>query len=254
MATKIDLNCDMGESFGVYKMGLDEEVIKNISSASVACGFHAGDPAWMRRTVQLAEEQGVAVGAHPSYPDLVGFGRREMMVPPDEVKADLTYQIGALQAFTSTKKLQHVKPHGAMYNQAVNDEGLARAICEAVADMDPEIVLLALAGSKWVAIAEEMGMRVAREIFADRALNPDGTLVSRSHHGAVLHDVDDVVRRSVRMVTEGIATAVNGEEIVVEAESLCVHGDTPGAVEMASSLRRELEAAGVEVVPLGELA
>ena len=254
MATKIDLNCDMGESFGVYRMGLDEEVIKNISSASVACGFHAGDPAWMRRTVQLAEEQGVAVGAHPSYPDLVGFGRREMMVPPDEVKADLTYQIGALQAFTSTKKLQHVKPHGAMYNQAVNDEGLARAICEAVADMDPEIVLLALAGSKWVAIAEEMGMRVAREIFADRALNPDGTLVSRSHHGAVLHDVDDVVRRSVRMVTEGIATAVNGEEIVVEAESLCVHGDTPGAVEMASSLRRELEAAGVEVVPLGELA
>jgi UPF0271 protein len=254
MATKIDLNCDMGESFGVYKMGLDEEVIKNISSANVACGFHAGDPAWMRRTVQLAEEQGVAVGAHPSYPDLVGFGRREMMVPPDEVKADLTYQIGALQAFTSTKKLQHVKPHGAMYNQAVNDEGLARAICEAVADMDPEIVLLALAGSKWVAIAEEMGMRVAREIFADRALNPDGTLVARSHHGAVLHDVDDVVRRSVRMVTEGIATAVNGEEIVVEAESLCVHGDTPGAVEMASSLRRELEAAGVEVVPLGELA
>jgi UPF0271 protein len=254
MATKIDLNCDMGESFGVYKMGLDEEVIKNISSASVACGFHAGDPAWMRRTVQLAEEQGVAVGAHPSYPDLVGFGRREMMVPPDEVKADLTYQIGALQAFTSTKKLQHVKPHGAMYNQAVNDEGLARAICEAVADMDPEIVLLALAGSKWVAIAEEMGMRVAREIFADRALNPDGTLVSRSLPGAVLHDVDDVVRRSVRMVTEGIATAVNGEEIVVEAESLCVHGDTPGAVEMASSLRRELEAAGVEVVPLGELA
>jgi UPF0271 protein len=208
----------------------------------------------MRRTVQLAEEQGVAVGAHPSYPDLVGFGRREMMVPPDEVKADLTYQIGALQAFTSTKKLQHVKPHGAMYNQAVNDEGLARAICEAVADVDPELVLLALAGSKWVAIAEEMGMRVAREIFADRALNPDGTLVSRSLPGAVLHDVDDVVRRSVRMVTEGIATAVNGEEIVVEAESLCVHGDTPGAVEMASSLRRELEAAGVEVVPLSELA
>ena len=253
MATKIDLNCDMGESFGMYKLGLDEEVIGHISSASIACGFHAGDPMWMLRTVRLAEEQGVAVGAHPSFPDLAGFGRRKMDITPEEAKADLTYQIGALQAFTQSKRLQHVKPHGAMYNQAVNDEALARAICEAVIGVDPSLVLVALAGSRWVSIAREMGLRVAREIFADRALNPDGTLVSRSVPGAVLHDVADVVERSVRMVTEGTATAVNGEEIDVEAESLCVHGDTPGAVEMASSLRRALEAAGVEIVPLGQL-
>ena len=254
MTTKIDLNCDMGESFGMHKMGLDEEVIKHVSSANVACGFHAGDPTWMRHTVSLAETHGVAVGAHPSYPDLVGFGRRKMDLSPDEVKADLTYQIGALSAFTSSRKLQHVKPHGAMYNQAVDDEDLARAICEAVTEADSDLVLVALAGSRWVSVAEEMGMRVAREIFADRALNPDGTLVSRSVPGSVLHDVDEVVERSVRMVTEGVATAVNGEEIAVEAESLCVHGDTPGAVEMASSLRSELESAGVAIVPLGELA
>ena len=149
MAVKIDLNCDMGESFGMYKMGLDEEVIKHISSANVACGFHAGDPMWMRHTVRLAEEHGVAVGAHPSFPDLNGFGRRNMSVEPEEAKNDVVYQIGALSAFTAGGKLQHVKPHGAMYNQAVSDEALARAICEAVLEVDEDMVLLVLAGSPW---------------------------------------------------------------------------------------------------------
>ena len=151
MPGKIDLNCDMGESFGMYKMGLDEEVIKYISSANIACGFHAGDPMWMRKTVQLAEEHGVAIGAHPSYPDLGGFGRRNMTLTPDEAANDIIYQVGALQAFTSSKKLQHVKPHGAMYNQAVNDEALAQAVCDAVVQVDPDIILLpwrALVGCK----------------------------------------------------------------------------------------------------------
>ena len=251
--SSIDLNCDMGESFGMYKMGLDEEIIKYVSSANIACGFHAGDPSWMRSTVRMAEENDVAIGAHPSFPDLNGFGRRDVAVTPEEARNDLVYQIGALQAFTSAKKLQHVKPHGAMYNRAVDDESLARSICDAVLEVDPEMVLVALAGSRWVTIAQDMGLRVAREIFADRAINPDGTLVSRSMAGSVLHDVDQVVERSLRMVTEGTVTTADGSEIEVEADSLCVHGDTPGAVDMARALRQEFETAGVEVVPLGGL-
>ena len=251
--SSIDLNCDMGESFGAYKMGLDEEIIKYVSSANVACGFHAGDPMWMRYTVRIAEENDVAVGAHPSFPDLNGFGRRDLGASPEETRNDLVYQIGALQAFTSSKRLQHVKPHGAMYNRAVDDEPLARSICDAVLEVDPNMVLVALAGSRWAAIAKEMGLRVAREIFADRALNSDGTLVSRSQPGSVLHDVDEVVERSLRMVTQGKATTVDGGEIEVQAESLCVHGDTPGAVEMAKALRQGLESADVQVVPLGTL-
>ena len=253
MSDKIDLNCDMGESFGTYRLGLDEEVIKHISSANIACGFHAGGPMWMRRTVRLAQDHGVAIGAHPSYPDLVGFGRRDMAATPQEVKDDLVYQIGALQAFTQSKRLQHVKPHGAMYNRAVEDEQLARAICEAVLEVDPGMVLVALAGSRWVSIARGMGLRVAPEIFADRALNPDGSLVSRALPGAVLHDVDEVAERSVRMVVEGRARAITGEEIDVQAASLCIHGDTPGAVEMAAAIRKGLEAEGVSVVPMDEL-
>ena len=253
MANRIDLNCDMGESFGMYKMGLDEEVIKYISSANVACGFHAGDPQWMRETVHLAEVHGVAVGAHTSFPDLVGFGRRNIEVSPDEARNDVIYQIGALQAFTSGHRLQHVKPHGAMYNRAVVDEDLARSICDAILEVDSDLILIALAGSRWVEIAQDMGLRVAREIFADRALNPDGTLVSRSKDGSVLHDVDEVADRSLRMVREGKATSIDGDTIEVDAESLCIHGDTPGAVEMARVLRQRLDAESVTVTPLSQL-
>ena len=253
MTAKIDFNCDMGESFGMYKMGFDEEVIKHITSANIACGFHAGDPMWMRHTVDLAQRHGVAIGAHPSFPDLNGFGRRNMIVSPDEAKNDVTYQVGALQAFTADKRLQHVKPHGAMYNMAVNDAPLAQAICESILEIDPEMILVALAGSRWLDIAEDMGLKVAREIFADRALNADGTLVSRSQPGSVIHDTAEVVERSLRMVTEGKATAITGEQIDVQADSLCLHGDTPGAVEMAASLKRELEAADVEILPLARI-
>jgi len=253
MPGKIDFNCDMGESFGAYKLGYDDEVIKYITSANVACGFHAGDPMWMRKTVRLAEEHGVAVGAHPSFPDLHGFGRRNMVVTPEEAKSDVIYQIGALAAFTRSKKLQHVKPHGAMYNMAADGGDLAKAICEAVLGVDPEMILVVLTGTPWAQVAKGMGLRVAREAFADRALNADGTLVSRSIPGAVIHDTEEVVERSVRMVTEGKATAITGEEVSVHADTLCLHGDTPGAVQLAAALKSKLEAAGVEIVPLSKL-
>jgi UPF0271 protein len=253
MGSRIDFNCDMGESFGSYKLGYDEEVIKYISSANIACGFHAGDPDWMHRTVRLAEEHGVAIGAHPSFPDLRGFGRRNMTVSSEEARNDLVYQIGALTAFTRDKKLQHVKPHGAMYNMATDDGGLAKAICQAVLDVDRELVLVVLAGTVWVDIAKEMGVRVAQEVFADRALNLDGTLVPRSKPGSVIHNVEDVVGRSIKMVVEGKAAAIHGQEIEVQADTLCLHGDTPEAVEMAAAIRTGLETAGVEIVSLNKL-
>ena len=253
MASEIDFNCDMGESFGMYKMGFDEEVIKHISSANIACGFHAGDPMWMRKTVDLAEQHGVGVGAHPSYPDLNGFGRRNMNATPEEVRNDVVYQAGALKAFTSNRNLQHVKPHGAMYNQAVDDADLGKSICEAVLEVDSNIILLALAGSTWIDVAKGMGMRVAREVFADRAVNSDGTLVPRSKKGSVIHDTNEVVERSLRMVTEGKILSVEGDIVEVEADSICLHGDTPGAVDMAKTLKREFLAAGVEVKQLRDI-
>ena len=253
MGAKIDFNCDMGESFGMYKMGYDEEVIKYITSANVACGFHAGDPGWMRKTVEMAEEHGVGIGAHPSFPDLQGFGRRNMVVPPKEVKDDLVYQIGALTAFTREKKLQHVKPHGALYNMAVPGGDLARATCEAVLEVDPSLILVVLAGSPWAKVAKEMGVRIALEAFTDRALTPEGTLVPRSEPGSVIHDLDELVERSIKMVTKGKATAINGDEIEIQADTFCLHGDTPGAKDMAAALKGRLEAAGVEVVPLAQL-
>ena len=253
MGVRIDLNCDMGESFGSYKLGCDEEVIKYITSANIACGFHAGDPDWMQWTVRLAEEHGVAIGAHPGIADLKGFGRRNMAVSAEEARNSVVYQIGALTAFTGDKKLQHVKPHGAMYNMAADGGELARAICQAVLDVDPGLILVVLAGTPWIDVGRQMGVRVAREAFADRAMNPDGTLVPRSTPGSVIHDVEEVVRRGIKMATEGRATTVDGQEIEVHADTLCLHGDTPGAVEMAAALRSGLEAVGVEVVPLKEL-
>lgn len=253
MAARIDFNCDMGESFGTYKLGQDEEIIKYITSANIACGFHAGDPNWMRHTVQLAEQHGVAIGAHPGFPDLLGFGRRDMAVSPGDAKNDIIYQIGALTAFTSAKKLQHVKPHGAMYNMAVRNEALARAVCEAVLAVDPDMILIARAGSRWADIARELGLRVAMEAFADRAVNADGTLVPRSRPGSVIEDIQEVVKRSVRMVTQGKVTAITGEEISLAADTLCLHSDTPNSIHLASSIRSALEAEGVQIVSLGQI-
>ena len=246
----IDFNCDMGESYGSYKLGLDEEIIKYITSANVATGFHAGDPDWMARTVALAEEAGVAVGAHPSYPDLVGFGRRNMTLSPSEVGNAVTYQVGALAAFTRDHRLQHVKPHGAMYNQAVRSEAEAAAIVEAVREYDPELIHMVLAGSPWEDVARRAGVRVARECFADRAVTPGGALVPRSAPGAVIHDQEQVVERSLKLATEGRVVAADGTEIEFRADSICLHGDTAGAVALAAAVRKELEAAGVEIKPL----
>jgi 5-oxoprolinase (ATP-hydrolysing) subunit A len=252
MPTRFDFNCDMGESFGAWAMGLDAEVIRFVTSANIACGFHAGDPATMRGTVRMAEAHGVGVGAHPGFPDLQGFGRRNLAATPDEVHDDLVYQIGALTAFTTRKKLQHVKPHGALYNMAVPGGDLARAIGEAVLDTDPSMILVVLAGSKWAVQAERMGLRVAREAFADRALMPDGTLVPRSKPGAVIHDTQQVIERSVRLATEKTVVAITGEVVSVDAETLCLHGDTPDAVALAEALKTALEAAGVVLSPMGD--
>ena len=251
MDRRVDLNCDMGEGFGVYRLGFDERIMPHISSANIACGFHAGDPVCMRRTVRLAEEAGVAIGAHPGLPDLMGFGRREMMVSPDEVRDCVMYQIGALQAFTKVKKLQHVKPHGALYNMGVRNEELARAVAEAVREVDPNLILVGMAGSAWIKVGCELGLRVACEGFADRSVNPDGTLVPRKHSGAVIDDVEDVIARVLRIVTDGKVLAINGEEVEMTADTICLHGDTPGAADLAQTLRQRLEAAGVSIAPMG---
>ena len=251
--TKVDFNSDIGESFGQYKLGLDEDIVKYVSSANIACGFHAGDPMWMSKTVQLAEKHDVGIGAHPSYPDLRGFGRRNMNIEPEEVKNDVIYQIGALTGFTANKKLQHVKPHGAMYNNAVKNEKLAEAICSAIIEVDSDLILLALSGSRWISIAKEMGLKVAQEVFADRAINSDGTLVSRSIDGSVIHDPDVIAERTLKMVKQGYITSVTGEDVAVDADSICLHGDNPEAVQIAKEVKAALETAGINIVPLSGL-
>ena len=253
MTLVVDFNCDMGESFGQYKLGCDEEVIKYITSANVACGFHAGDPQSMRYTVELAEKHGVAIGAHPAFPDLQGFGRRNMAVTPSEARNDVAYQIGALQAFTKNRRLQHVKPHGAMYNMAVYNTELAKAINEAVLETDPDMIIVVLAGSPWANLGRKMGLKVAEEAFADRALNADGTLVPRSEPGAVIHDLAEVVERSVQMVSEGSVKAITGEDVSIRADTLCLHGDTPGSIEIAKAVRSGLESSGVNITSLSEI-
>ncbi len=205
---------------------------------------------WMRRIVSLAEQAGVAIGAHPSLPDLIGFGRREMKVTPEEAKNYVVYQIGALQAFTKTKRLQHVKPHGALYNMGVTDETIAKAIAEGVREVDVELILVGLAGSVWIKVGQQVGLRVASEVFADRALNPDGTLVPRSQAGAVIQDPEEAIAASLRMVIEEKAIAINGQEMPIRADTICLHSDTPGVVELARKIRERMEAAGVEVVPM----
>ena len=252
----VDLNCDLGESFGNYKCGLDEEVIRYISSANVACGFHASDPEVMARTVALARENGVSVGAHPGYPDLQGFGRRDMDASPAEVKAMVQYQIGALEAFCTAQgiSLVHVKPHGAMYNMAGRDAALAEAICEGVYEVDPGLVLLGLSGSRMLEAAKRTGLKCAKEVFADRAYEEDGTLVARNVPGAMITDEDEAVERVLRIVKDGVVTAITGRDIEVAADSVCIHGDGPKALAFAAKIRKALEREAVRIVPLGKSA
>ena len=254
MSFKIDMNSDLGEGFGAWSMGDDKEVLSSVSSANVACGYHAGDPSIMRETVKLCASKGVAVGAHVSYPDLVGFGRRDMACSPQEVYDYCLYQIGALNSFCRAQgvKLQHVKPHGALYNQAACDGKLAGAIAAAVKDSGDDLILLGLAGSEFAPAAKAAGVKFAAEAFADRAYQKDGSLMPRSREGSVIHDAALAARRVVQMVTKGTVTADDGSEIQFRPDSICLHGDTKEAVEMAAAIRSALEEAGVEIKPLRE--
>lgn len=256
MACKVDLNSDLGESFGAWRMGSDEEVLTFVSSANVACGFHAGDPMVMQRTVAAAKRAGVAVGAHPGYRDVVGFGRRAMACSPDELYTDVLYQIGALRSFCEAAgtELQHVKPHGAMYNHAAKDLEEALAIAQAVKDADGDLILLGLAGSKFDEAADRLGVPYAAEAFADRGYRGDGTLVPRGMEGAFVRDEEAAARRVIRMVREGVVEAADGSEVTLRPQSICLHGDSPTAVRMARTLRARLVEAGIEIVPLRELA
>lgn len=255
MLETIDLNSDIGESFGAYKIGWDEEVVKYITSANIACGVHAGDPMVMRRTVRLAREHGVAIGAHPGFPDLQGFGRRNLAMSPSEVKNYVIWQVGALWAFANSEgvSLQHVKPHGALYNMAAREPTLADAIAEAVAGIDRELILVGLAGSELVRAGERAGLKVANEVFADRGYNPDGSLVQRGHPGSIINDTGMVAVRVARMVKEGKVTASDGTEIPIRADTVCFHGDTPGAVELLKAVRGGLEQLGVKLAPIREV-
>ncbi|MBQ6476002.1 MAG: 5-oxoprolinase subunit PxpA [Clostridia bacterium] len=251
----IDLNCDLGESFGAYKMGCDEEAIPLISSANIACGFHAGDPVVMAKTVKMAADAGIQIGAHPGFPDLMGFGRRNMAVTPAEAKAYVQYQVGALQAFAAANgmKLQHVKPHGNLYNMAGKDYALAKAICEAIASVSGDLIILALAGSEMIRAAEEVGIRAAQEVFADRAYEEDGALVARSKPGAMITDEDEAAKRVLRMVQEGKVTAITGKDISIKADSVCVHGDSPKTLAFIRKLREEMAANGISISPLTQI-
>jgi 5-oxoprolinase (ATP-hydrolysing) subunit A len=249
----VDLNCDLGESFGAFTIGADAELMSTITSANIACGFHAGDPAVMRRTVRMAREAGVAVGAHPGLPDLVGFGRREMRVSPQEVEDMVLYQVGALRAIASAEgvPLRHVKAHGALYNMAARDRGLAEAIARAVRAVDPALILFGPAGSELLRAASVAGLPTAAEGFADRTYEPDGSLTPRAHAHALLQDQGAVVRRAVRMATEDSVVTTDGSEIVMRVDTMCLHGDTPGAPELARAVRAGLERAGISVAPVG---
>lgn len=250
---QIDLNSDLGEGFGAYTLGDDAALMRVISSANVACGFHAGDPRTMQRSVRLAAGNGVGVGAHPGFPDRVGFGRRDLLASPDEISADVTYQIGALAGFCRAEGigLQHVKAHGALYNMAARDPLIARAVAEAIARVDSALLVFAPVGSAMAETASSLGLRVVREIFADRAVDPTGRLVPRGTPGAVITDPQTVVDRTVRMIREGAIQAIDGRDIPMSGDTICVHGDTPHAVALLERLRGALEAQGIQVQPVG---
>ena len=247
----IDLNSDLGESFGAWDMGDDAAMLDIVTSANVACGFHAGDPAGILRTLKAAAAKNVTIGAHVSYPDKVGFGRRNMDVASDELTADVIYQIGSLQGLAKAAgtSVRYVKPHGALYNTIAHDRRQAMAVIEAIRAIDPTLVLVALAGSSLIELARSEGLQCIAEAFADRAYTPQGTLVSRREPGAVLHDPELVAQRMLRLVQSGSIEAIDGSLVRIEADSICVHGDSPAAVEMARELRRVLKQANTSLQP-----
>lgn len=252
---RIDLNSDLGEGFGQWTLGDDDALLDLVTSTNIACGFHAGDPSVLRRTCERAAERGVAIGAQVGYRDLAGFGRRFIDMDPHELTNDVLYQIGALEAFARVAgtRVSYVKPHGALYNAIVHHETQAAAVVDAVRRYDPDLAVLGLPGSVWLRLAAEAGLTVVAEAFADRAYTPEGTLVSRREPDAVLHDPEVVAARCVRLATTGEIEAVDGSIVAFQADSICVHGDSPGAVQMAAAVRRELEEVGIEIAPFVEV-
>jgi UPF0271 protein len=252
---KIDLNCDLWESFGAWTLGHDDKIIPLISSANIACGFHAGDPLVMHNTVALVKKYGAAAGAHPGFPDIAGFGRRNMNLSPDEAKTCVQYQIGALDAFCRAAgiSLAHVKPHGALYNIAAKDMTLSRAIVDGIKEINPRLILLALAGSSLVSAAREAGIPVAQEVFADRAYEEDGSLVARTKPGAMITDEDEAITRVIGMVKTGKVRAITGKDITVTADSVCVHGDGEKALLFVEKLNTAFKAEGIEIAPLARI-
>lgn len=251
----IDFNSDLGESFGAYKMGMDEDIIPLISSANVACGFHAGDPTVMAKTVALCKKSGTEVGAHPGFYDIMGFGRRNMSVAPQDVKNMIIYQVGAIDAFCKAAglKLGHVKPHGALYNMAAKDEKLATAICEGVYEYDSSLILLGLANSQMLKCAEKVGLRFASEVFADRAYEDDGSLVARTKPGAMIDDENEAVRRVIGMIKHGVVKTISGKELSLRPDSVCVHGDSQKALLFAKKIRSALENEGIVIKNIGDI-
>ncbi|MFC4182115.1 LamB/YcsF family protein [Saccharococcus thermophilus] len=247
--TRIDLNCDIGESFGVYQLGEEEEILRYVTSVNIACGFHAGDPLVMRKTVQMALERKVAIGAHPGFPDLLGFGRRNIAVTPEEAYAYVVYQIGALAAFVKAEggTMSHVKPHGALYNMAAKDAALAEAIAKAVYDVDPALALYGLAGSELIRAGKKIGLRTANEVFADRTYQQDGSLTPRSNPRAVIVDEQEAVQQVLTMVKEKRVRTLQGIDVAIEAETVCIHGDGRKAVLFAKRLYEALRKEGVDV-------
>ncbi|HEY4554228.1 MAG TPA: 5-oxoprolinase subunit PxpA [Bacillaceae bacterium] len=250
----VDLNCDMGESFGPYTMGRDAEILDFVSSANIACGFHAGDPSTMRQTVKLALEKNVGIGVHPGVQDLVGFGRREIQLSPQEAYDLVVYQIGALNAFVTAEggTLQHVKPHGALYNMAAKTAALSEAIAEAVYKVDSELILFGLAGGELVKAGEKIGLRTASEVFSDRTYQNDGTLTSRREAGALITDPKTAADHVIRMVKEGKVRSVQGEDVPIKAHTICIHGDGTTALEFARHIPEALANAGIDVKAIGD--
>jgi len=249
----IDLNSDMGESYGVYRYGADTEIISSISSANIACGWHGGDPLVMEASVKLCLEHGVAIGAHPGFHDLMGFGRRNIVCTPQELRCYTLYQLGALSAFVTSQggRLHHVKAHGNLYNMAAVNYSMARAIAEAVYDFDPQLIFVGLAGSQLCKAGAEVGLQVAEEVFADRGYKADGTLVPRSEPGALFDDPHQAVQRIVQLVEESSLTAVDGTVVKVQGDTVCLHSDTPGAVSFAQAVRQQLQQRGIGVRRVG---
>jgi 5-oxoprolinase (ATP-hydrolysing) subunit A len=249
---RIDLNADIGESFGIYNVGHDDLLLRSITSGSIACGFHAGDPSVMRRTVRAATRAGVSIGAHPGFPDLVGFGRREIHMEPREIADLVLYQVGAISAITRAEggALRHVKPHGALYNMSVRRGDVAEAIARAVASFDAGLMLMGLPGSELLSAGARLGLRVAAEGFVDRSYEPDGTLTPRHLSDSVLSEPGRAVERAVRLAREGKVVARDGSTISIKVDTICVHGDTPNAAELAAAVRLGLEQAGITVAPL----